>query len=183
MLSNVVQCCPAFLSHMWWVICFIPTTYSAFCRGIHILILNKRLLTVHTDPGVCLCRGDPHCYPFDAANHDPKDELYITSCCWYTMVRDGCHSSGDAKTLHIVANLDRVKGIATEKTYVKEIGIAVFQDHVSGSIPYGYWLPWRYRLVHVCVSMVTITMVTITHYKLVHVCVTMVTITMVTITL
>ena len=48
------------------------------------------------EPGVCLCRGDPHCFPFDADKNNMGDEMLIHKrACLYTMVRDNCIAGSD----------------------------------------------------------------------------------------
>jgi hypothetical protein len=72
------------------------------------------------ETGQCVCRGDPHCFAFDANRFEQADEVFTTNVCAYVLSTDECQKTG---TYAISAVFDRVKDVATIRSYVKEIFI------------------------------------------------------------
>ncbi|ELU02412.1 hypothetical protein CAPTEDRAFT_208835 [Capitella teleta] len=72
--------------------------------------------------GECVCRGDPHCFPFDADRRDPDEEIFVSNVCQHILVTDRCTEGGTANFI-VSANFDRVKNDASPKSFVKELNI------------------------------------------------------------
>lgn len=85
--------------------------------------------------GICMCRGDPHCYRFDDDNDNPLDELYVTSSCSFTMVMEPCNDDGTMPTFMINARFDRQK-LSSARSHVKSLLITNneggFESYVLG---------------------------------------------------
>ena len=106
---SMPACCP----------CLVVLTSVLNIFVHHLVHVN----TSFSEPGVCMCRGDPHCYQFDAVNHDPNDELYVTKCCWYILTSHGLCGENKYIPFIVAANFDRVKETGAERTYVEQIVI------------------------------------------------------------
>ena len=72
--------------------------------------------------GTCVCRGDPHCYSFDATKYAMEDELFLTGSCQFVMVQDECYPSMSSPSFKVIANFQRVKRHLM-RSYVSDLRI------------------------------------------------------------
>ncbi|ELU14668.1 hypothetical protein CAPTEDRAFT_198760 [Capitella teleta] len=70
--------------------------------------------------GECVCRGDPHCFAFDANRFNQQHDLHTSNVCAYVMATDRCGGKG---TYAISALLELVKDISSVKSFVGGIGV------------------------------------------------------------
>lgn len=66
-------------------------------------------------PGICYCRGDPHCKPFDT-----NDTMLLVGACIHTLAKDGCSIGQDYDTYHVYANFDRKKP-QSHRSFVSQV--------------------------------------------------------------
>ena len=92
-------------------------------------------------PGVCYCKGDPHCKPFDLS-----DELLMVGSCLYTLAQDGCDptSSTAYDTYHIAANFERNKP-SSPRSYVKELIITYIYPDSSIVVRLPFFIHHNYN--------------------------------------
>ena len=72
--------------------------------------------------GQCVCRGDPHCYAFDADRTNETQELFTTNICRFVLATDKCSDSAN-ETFVISALFDKVKRTVLSRSFVKEVMI------------------------------------------------------------
>ena len=83
------------------------------------------------EPGLCVCRGDPHCFAFDATKYEREDELFLTGSCRYTLAQDDCYPSHQPATFRVIANFKRVKATVM-RSFVSDVRVEyVVQGNVS----------------------------------------------------
>ena len=100
-----------------------------------------------SEDGVCACRGDPHCFQFDAEKNNLSDEIYVTGSCTYTLARDDCTGDGREPEFKVNANFERVEE-GSPRSYVKEVFINYY-----GSPPHVSYL-WYYELIELSLYIV-----------------------------
>ncbi|ELT97461.1 hypothetical protein CAPTEDRAFT_221444 [Capitella teleta] len=80
--------------------------------------------------GECVCRGDPHCFAFDADRYNGEHELLTHNVCAYYLATDDCPGGlgrvGYHPTYTISALFERVKNISTTRSFVRAIEIQHF---------------------------------------------------------
>ncbi|ELT99377.1 hypothetical protein CAPTEDRAFT_208033 [Capitella teleta] len=75
--------------------------------------------------GECVCRGDPHCFAFDADRNNPEHELFTPNVCAYTLATDEC---GETGKWTVAAVFERVKDVSSTRSFVKEVVIKYIDD-------------------------------------------------------
>ncbi|ELT93073.1 hypothetical protein CAPTEDRAFT_213465 [Capitella teleta] len=87
--------------------------------------------------GECVCRGDPHCFAFDANRFNKKHDLHIPNICAYSLATDGCEDMSSL-SYNIVAKFERVKHISSVKSFVSGLTIFYQPEHAGGNVQTTY---------------------------------------------
>ncbi|ELT90926.1 hypothetical protein CAPTEDRAFT_190806 [Capitella teleta] len=81
----------------------------------------------HLGPtGECVCRGDPHCFAFDADRSNKEHDLETSNVCTYVLQTNECSENG---TFIISGVFERVKNTKSMKSFVKEVAIITAQEN------------------------------------------------------
>jgi hypothetical protein len=67
-----------------------------------------------------VCRGNPHCFPFDANRFDESHKLTSGNPCGHILVTDSCLQDDWVGRLFVSAHFDRVK-LTTDKSYISAV--------------------------------------------------------------
>ncbi|ELU00173.1 hypothetical protein CAPTEDRAFT_220804 [Capitella teleta] len=101
--------------------------YKDFC--IHLTHTVEREAVAN---GECVCRGDPHCFPFDANRFNNDQELFTPNVCGYVMATDRCSEFKVFPQYIISAAFKRVKYIGMARSFVSGVSIEYLNKQQGG---------------------------------------------------
>ncbi|ELU08306.1 hypothetical protein CAPTEDRAFT_195093 [Capitella teleta] len=111
---------------------------SAFTGGVHVSEYKDLCIQLtHTEErkavatGECVCRGDPHCYAFDADRFNNEQELFTPNVCGYVMATDSCPPDTAYPNYFISAVFERVKYTGSARSFVSVV-IIEFKNPEGG---------------------------------------------------
>ncbi|ELT98688.1 hypothetical protein CAPTEDRAFT_186245 [Capitella teleta] len=74
--------------------------------------------------GECVCRGDPHCFAFDANRSNSDHDLHTSALCEYILSTDSC--GGRLHTYDVTGVFELVKDIGSSKSFVSEVNTYLY---------------------------------------------------------